>query len=96
MRRPRVAEIVRRHRTLLDLVDEAVLGIGSRPARLLLTMVGTVVGIGALVATLGLGQTAAGQITDRFDAVSATRVLVTAAPEATNGAQDDGSAAALP
>ncbi len=77
-------------------MDEAVLGIGSRPARLLLTMIGTVVGIGALVATLGLGQTAAGQITDRFDAVSATRVLVTAVPEATSAAQDDGSAAALP
>ena len=87
MRTPRV---IRRHGTLLDLVDEAVLGIGSRPARLLLTMVGTVVGIGALVATLGLGQTAAGQITDRFDAVSATRVVVTAVPEATSAAQDDG------
>jgi putative ABC transport system permease protein len=87
---------VRHPRTLLDLVDEAVLGIGSRPARLLLTMIGTVVGIGALVATLGLGQTAAGQITDRFDAVSATRVLVIAVPDATSAAQDDGSAAALP
>jgi putative ABC transport system permease protein len=95
MRTPSVADVIRRHRTALDLVDEAVLGIGSRPARLLLTMIGTVVGIGALVATLGLGQTAAGQIADRFDAVSATRVLVTAVPEATSGAQDDGSAAAL-
>ena len=92
----RTPHLIRRHGTLLDLVDEAVLGIGSRPARLLLTMVGTVVGIGALVATLGLGQTAAGQITDRFDAVSATRVVVTAVPEATSAAQDDGSAAALP
>src|SRR6478735_2208764 len=82
--------------SVLDVADEAMLGIGSRPARLLLTMIGTIVGIGVLVATLGLGQTAAGQITDRFDAVSATRVLVTAVPEATSAAQDDGSAAVLP
>jgi putative ABC transport system permease protein len=81
---------------LLDIADEAVLSVGSRPARLLLTMIGTVVGIAALVATLGLGQTAAGQITDRFDAVSATRVVVTAVPDAPGGAQDDGSAPALP
>lgn len=79
----------------MDLLDEAVLGIGSRPARLFLTMIGTVIGIGALVATLGLGQTAAGQISDRFDAVAATRVVVTAAPESPS-AMDDGSAAALP
>ena len=52
----RTLRVIRRHGTLLDLVDEAVLGIGSRPARLLLTMVGTVVGIGALVATLGAGS----------------------------------------
>ena len=81
---------------VVDLADEAILGIGSRPARLLLTMVGTVVGIAALVATLGLGQTAAGQITDRFDAVSATRVVVTAVPDAPGAAQDDGTAPALP
>jgi len=59
-----------------DLVDEAILGIGSRPARLLLTMIGTVIGIGALVATVGLGQTAGGQIAERFDAAAATRVVL--------------------
>jgi len=59
-----------------DLLDESVLGIGTRPARLILTMVGTVAGIAALVATLGLGQTAGGQIAGRFDAVAATRVVV--------------------
>jgi putative ABC transport system permease protein len=64
---------------LADLVDEAVLGIGSRPARLLLTMIGTVIGIGSLVATIGLGQTAGGQIAEKFDAAAATRVVVRAA-----------------
>ncbi|MFC7623593.1 ABC transporter permease [Microlunatus sp. GCM10028923] len=59
-----------------DLLDEAVLGIGSRPARLLLTMIGTVIGIGSLVATIGLGQTAGGQIAERFDAAAATRVVI--------------------
>lgn len=61
---------------LADLLDEAVLGIGSRPARLLLTMIGTVIGIGALVSTIGLGQTAGGQIAEKFDAAAATRVVV--------------------
>ncbi len=82
--------------SVIDMADEAILGIGSRPARLLLTMLGTVVGIAALVATLGIGQTAAGQITDRFDAISATRVVVTAAPEAPGAPQDVGGAAVLP
>ena len=82
--------------TVIDMADEAILGIGSRPARLLLTMLGTVVGIAALVATLGIGQTAAGQITDRFDAISATRVVVTAVPEAPGDPQANGAAAVLP
>jgi putative ABC transport system permease protein len=77
---------------LLDLIDEAILGISARPARLVLTMIGTVVGIAALVATLGLGQTAAGQISQRFDEVSATRVVLSArnaafAPDDVVGAQ---------
>lgn len=61
-----------------DLFDESLRGISARPARLVLTMIGTVVGIAALVATLGLGQTAAGQIAQRFDEVAATRVVLAA------------------
>lgn len=67
---------MRSHIRLIDLLDEAILGVGSRAARLLLTMIGTVIGIGALVATVGLGQTASGQIAERFDAAKATRVVV--------------------
>lgn len=59
-----------------DLLDEALIGVGARPSRLALTMLGTVLGTVALVATLGLGATAGGQIAARFDAVAATRVVV--------------------
>lgn len=59
-----------------DLLDESLAGVSSRPARLMLTTLGTVLGIAALVATMGIGQTASGQIGERFDAVSATRVVV--------------------
>ncbi len=62
---------------------EAVAGVATRPSRLALTTLGTVLGIAALVATIGLGQTAAGQISDRFDLTAATRVAV-------EPAEDDG------
>jgi len=59
-----------------DLLDEALAGVAARPTRLVLTTLGTVLGIAALVGTLGLGQTAGGQITQRFDLAAATRVVV--------------------
>lgn len=59
-----------------DLLDEALAGVTARPTRLALTTLGTVLGIAALVGTLGLGQTAAGQITEHFDLAAATRVVV--------------------
>ena len=59
-----------------DLVAEAAHGIGARPGRLILTIVGTVLGIASLVVTVGLAQTAAGQIARQFDAVAATQVVV--------------------
>ncbi|KGM10233.1 ABC transporter, partial [Cellulomonas carbonis T26] len=59
-----------------DLLAEAAHGVGSRPGRLLLTIIGTVLGIGSLVVTLGLAQTAAGQIAQQFDAAASTRVVV--------------------
>jgi putative ABC transport system permease protein len=51
----------------------AVLG---RPARSMLTVLGTVLGVGALVATLGLTATAGAQVSARFDALEATEVTV--------------------
>ena len=59
-----------------DLQAEALAGLLSRPARTLLTIAGTVLGIAALVATLGLSQTAGSQIVGRFDALAATQVLI--------------------
>lgn len=63
---------------LRDLLGEAAAGVAARPSRLALTTLGTVIGVAALVSTIGLGQTAAGQISGRFDAVAATRVVVEA------------------
>jgi macrolide transport system ATP-binding/permease protein len=59
-----------------DLLGEALAGLLARPARVALTVLGTVIGVGALVATLGLSKTASNQIVGRFDALSATDVVV--------------------
>ncbi|ALJ20962.1 ABC transporter permease [Microbacterium sp. No. 7] len=63
--------------TFQDLVAEATADIGSRPSRLVMTTLGTVLGIGSLVATIGFAQTAAGQIASQFNAAAATQVVVT-------------------
>jgi ABC-type antimicrobial peptide transport system permease subunit len=60
-----------------DLAAEAVAGIFARPGRTVLTVLGTVLGIGALVATLGVANTAGNQIVSRFDELAATSVVVT-------------------
>jgi putative ABC transport system permease protein len=50
-----------------------------------LTSLGTVVGVGAFVATTGLADTARAQVSARFDALAATEVRVQdAAPDGTN------------
>ena len=59
-----------------DLAAEAVAGVLARPARALLTVLGTVLGIAALVATLGISKTAGNQIVGHFDALAATEVVV--------------------
>jgi ABC-type antimicrobial peptide transport system permease subunit len=50
-----------------------------------LTVLGTVIGVGALVATLGLSKTAGSQIVGRFSAVAATDVVITPVPGALGG-----------
>lgn len=72
-----------------DLAMESVAGIAARPSRLLLTTLGTIVGVAALVATIGVGQTAAGQIDDRFDANQATRVVVEPGSRETSDGETD-------
>lgn len=59
-----------------DLITESLSGIAVRPARTALTVLGTVLGIGTLVTTLGVAATAGNQIAGRFDAVTATEVTV--------------------
>lgn len=68
-----------------DLVGEATADIGARPGRLLMTLAGTVLGIAALVATIGFAQTAASQIAAQFDAAAATRLTVTPATAQARG-----------
>jgi len=70
-----------------DLVAEATFGIGARPGRLILTIMGTVLGIASVVVTVGLANTAAGQINKQFDAVAATQVVVEPA-KSSNGGQE--------
>jgi ABC-type antimicrobial peptide transport system permease subunit len=60
-----------------DLVSEAVASLSARPWRAVLTALGTVIGVTALVATLGLSKTAGNQIVGRFDELAATDVTVT-------------------
>ena len=57
-----------------DLADESIAGLFARPARALLTVLGTVLGIAALVGTLGISRTQSNQIVGRFDALAATEV----------------------
>ncbi len=59
-----------------DLASEVFAGLLARPARVALTVLGTVIGVGALVATLGLSKTAGSQIVGRFDALAATDIVV--------------------
>jgi putative ABC transport system permease protein len=68
-----------------DLLGEATADIGSRPGRLVMTIIGTVLGITALVATIGLAQTAAAQIARQFDANAVTQLAVTPRTASTGG-----------
>ncbi|CRK60642.1 ABC transporter related [Alloactinosynnema sp. L-07] len=60
-----------------DLASEVVDGVLRRPGRSVLTALGTVLGIAAFVAVLGLTATAGGQINARFTALAATEVSLT-------------------
>ncbi|GHS85830.1 ABC transporter permease [Actinomycetota bacterium] len=60
----------------LDTIAEATADIGTRPARLVLTLAGTVLGIGALVATIGFSQTSAAHIASQFDAATTSQAVV--------------------
>ncbi|MFD8521412.1 ABC transporter permease [Streptomyces capillispiralis] len=57
-----------------DMLSEALSGMLQRPGRTVLTLLGTVLGVGAFVAILGFTATTSGQISSRFNALSATEV----------------------
>ena len=78
-----------------DLLVEASYGVGARPSRLVMTTLGTVLGIASLVVTIGFAQTAAGQISNQFDAVSATQVMIEPA-STRNSSGDEQATGRLP
>ncbi len=88
---------IRRHSRFKfrDLFDECLAGLFARPARTLLTALGTVLGIASLVATLGISRTAGNQIVDRFNELSATQVTVRARSTGSSGGNNR-TGAALP
>ena len=74
--------------TIRDLLDEALAGMFARPVRMMLTVLGVVIGITALVATVGLTRTAGNRIISNFDQLAATELFVTAKPGRTTGIVD--------
>lgn len=66
--------------TTHDLFEEAIAGMFARPGRMALTILGIVIGLAALVATLGLSRTASNRIISQFDELAATEIVVTAKP----------------
>jgi macrolide transport system ATP-binding/permease protein len=64
-------------------LNEALAGMLARPGRMMLTVLGVVIGLTALVATLGLTRTAGNRIVSQFDQVAATELFVSAKPGVT-------------
>jgi macrolide transport system ATP-binding/permease protein len=71
-----------------DLLAEALAGMFARPGRMALTVMGIVIGMAALVATLGLTRTAGNRIISQFDQLAATELFVTARPGLASGTVD--------
>ena len=74
--------------TWRDLIDEALAGVFSRPGRMVLTVLGVVIGLSALVATLGLTSTAGNRIISQFDQLAATELFISARPGQATGTID--------
>jgi putative ABC transport system permease protein len=66
--------VTRPRARIADLITEATSAIRLRRARSALTSLGTVLGVGAFVITLGLASTASAQISDSFNVLKATEV----------------------
>lgn len=64
-----------------DMADEAVQSLHDRRGRTVLTALGSLLGVGALVSVLGLTSTVSAQIDSRFNATTATEVVVNQRPD---------------
>jgi macrolide transport system ATP-binding/permease protein len=85
---PVAAPIIRSGISVRDLLNEALAGMFARPGRMVLTVLGIVIGLTALVATLGLTRTAGNRIITQFDQLAATELFVSARPGRTTGIVD--------
>src|SRR5207244_8275243 len=85
-RRPQSGRLPEPRMTRRDLFTEAAAGLMARPARVGLTVLGTVIGVAALVATLGLSKTARRQIGGRVEKVAATAGVLTRGARSGSGA----------
>ncbi len=74
--------------TWRDLLNEAIAGMFARPGRMALTVLGVVIGMSALVATLGLTRTAGNRIISQFDQLAATELFINARPGVASGSID--------
>lgn len=74
--------------TMRDLIAEAIAGAIARPARMALTVLGIVIGMSALVATVGLTRTAGNRIISQFDQLAATELFISARPGGASGTTD--------
>src|SRR5215469_8569883 len=60
--------------TVRDGLREAVLAVTRAPVRTILTSMGTVLAVGTAIATIGLSDSAAGAVSNTFNALRATIV----------------------
>jgi macrolide transport system ATP-binding/permease protein len=74
--------------TARDLVSETMAGMLARPIRMALTVLGIVIGMSALVATIGLTRTAGNRIISQFDQLAATELFISARPGVVTGTID--------
>jgi macrolide transport system ATP-binding/permease protein len=85
---PKRTSVSRSGVTFRDLFNEALAGMLARPTRMALTVLGVVIGVTALVATIGLTRTAGNRIISQFDQLAATEIFVSAKPGRSTGIID--------
>lgn len=74
--------------SLLDVVNEARRSILAKPSRSVFSLIGGVLGVAALVATLGLASTVRNQVSATFNSYAATEVLAETPEPGTEFAPD--------